>query len=99
MALHLKPGDVVVYRKQKRSNSPGPRAKDIHPDEHGNEYSYLVDKFWVVTSRNDDGTLTLGTRRGKKHTGNESDERLRKPTLWERLFLRNKFPQHDANVV
>lgn len=41
-------GDWVIYRKQKRSESPGPRAEYVHLDEHGERYSYLVDKYWII---------------------------------------------------
>lgn len=39
-------GDLVVYRKSKRSTAPGPRAKNIQPATHGEEYGYSVDKYW-----------------------------------------------------
>ena len=52
MSAGFRPGDVVVYRKQKNSLHPGPHARDIHPAAHGDFYSYLVEKFcaWLPCS-------------------------------------------------
>ena len=44
----FKVGDCVVYRKTKHSTHPGPRARSINPNPNGDEYTYLVDKYWVV---------------------------------------------------
>ncbi len=41
--LHI--GDAVVYRKQKVSIHPSPRAYDIHPAGQGDTYCYFVDKY------------------------------------------------------
>ena len=48
-------GDRVIYRATKRSEHPGPRAADVHPSPKGEEYSYAVDKFWVVAAEPDSG--------------------------------------------
>lgn len=42
------PGDAVIYRVEKHTTCPGPRAQDIRPDRKGDYYSYAVDKFWCV---------------------------------------------------
>lgn len=85
-------GDVVVFSRQKYSQSPGPRARDVSPAETGETYSYVVDKYWLVAGECDDGQLRLLTRTGKEHSIAVDDQRLRRPTVWERLFRRNKFP-------
>ena len=92
MAKDFKEGDPVIYRRQKHSYHPGPRAEDIHPEYMGEGYRYVVDKFWVVDHIDEDGTLTLRTRTGKTHTIAPDDPRLRRPSMWERLRYRRKFP-------
>lgn len=90
--MHVyKPGDWVIYRKQKHSSSPGPRAREISPEPRGEEYSYLVDKFWVVVQVESE-EVTLVTRRGKRHHVRAGDPRLRVANWWEKLFYRHKFP-------
>lgn len=86
-------GDKVVYAKEKNSFSPGPRAQDITAASKGDTYSYIVEKYWVVKRVNDDGTLVLLTRKGKEHSVNANDLRLRRANLWEKLFLRGRFPK------
>ncbi|MBD3671966.1 MAG: hypothetical protein HUJ26_00445 [Planctomycetaceae bacterium] len=84
-------GDWVIYRKQKRSTSPGPRAEAMHPDQHGEEYTYIVEKYWIVEDINPEGKLILITRRGKRHLISQDDPRLRKPGLIERWLLAGRF--------
>jgi len=92
---HWNPGDWVVYRKQKRSSRPGPRARIIGAAEKGDTYAYLVDKYWVVV-KVAEGRLTLRTRRGKLHEIDSDDPRLRKANLWERWALGHRFRAIDA---
>ncbi|MCA9036574.1 MAG: hypothetical protein KDA91_15670 [Planctomycetaceae bacterium] len=80
----------------KRSRHPGPRARSIHPAQMGDDYAYVVDKFWVVDAVGDDGTIHLKTRRGKTRSVPASDPLLRKATWWERWWHRNRFPAMDA---
>ena len=91
------PGDWVIYRKTKHSDHPGPRAQKILPASHGDEYTYLVDKFWVVTDVSDDGQIAIRTRRGKQHRVDADDFNLRKASLWERLWYRNRFESVESN--
>jgi len=86
------PGDPVIYRMTKHSVRPGRRAKAIAPSPNGDEYKYLVDKFWVVERVLDDGRLQLRTRRGKTHTIRPDDRNLRAPAWWEALLYRRYFP-------
>ena len=85
-------GDPVIYRKRKHSTSPGPRAQDVDPAPHGEEYTYCVDKFWVVRERLENGSLLLATRRGKEHVVSPDDPNLRHPHWWERWLYRDRFP-------
>jgi hypothetical protein len=92
-----RPGDWVVYRKHKHSASPGPRAKYVAPEPKGEEYSYCVDKFWVVMTV--EGTrVVLATRRGKHHVVDAQDLNLRQARWWERLLFRDRFP-HSHNMA
>lgn len=86
-----KVGDCVIYRKTKYSDHPGPRARSISPTPNGDEYIYLVDKFWVVEDVQPDGQIVLRTRRGKQHTVSSEDPKLRKARLWERYWFRSRF--------
>jgi hypothetical protein len=85
-------GDLVIYRMQKQSTLPGPRAKDIHPTPHGDTYSYVVDKFWIVAEVRGGDKLLLRTRRGKEHLVDTDDRQLRPASWWEKLVYRNRFP-------
>ena len=87
-----RPGDLVIYRKEKHSTSPGPRAENIHAAPKGDDYYYQVDKFWVVAEARNDGQVVLRTRRGKTHVMNASDRHLRRARWWERLLFRHRFP-------
>lgn len=92
MKAPFKPGDFVVYRKQKFSAHPGPHARDIHPAPHGDFYTYAVEKHWRVVAVRPDRTVVVRTRRGKQHTLPEGDPALRRAHWWERLLLGPRFP-------
>ena len=84
-------GDWIIFRKQKVSTSPGPRAKSMAPSSKGDNYSYVVDKYWVVDEVLDDGLLCVRTRRGKQHVVGAHDPRMRKPNWLERWLLGDRF--------
>jgi hypothetical protein len=88
----FKPGDFVIYRKQKFSVHPGPHARSISPAPHGDSYSYWVDKFWRVIAVEPDHRLVVCTRRGKRHTLSADDPAMRRASWWERLLLWHRFP-------
>ena len=88
----FKVGEPVIFTKEKHGLAPGPRAHDVMPAVHGDSYAYQVDKFWIVASEDAEGRLVLRTRRGKQHAVAPDDERLRRPTVWERLRYRDRFP-------
>lgn len=85
-------GDRVVYCLTKRSATPGPRAKNIDPEVHGDAYTYRVDKYWVVADVLDGDRLLLQTRRGKTHEITASDPNLRHANWWERILRHHRFP-------
>jgi hypothetical protein len=89
---NLEPGDFLIYRKSKVSPRPGPRARNVHASEKGDDYYYDVDKFWTVADVLDDGRLVAVTRTGKQIYLTPKDTNLRKPGLLERLRYRRRFP-------
>ena len=94
MARHFATGDWVIYRKQKQSNSPGPRAKNLVAARKGESYRYIVEKYWIVNEVLDSGELVLKTRGGKLHTIDPGDPLLRKARWWERWLLKSRFNMH-----
>jgi hypothetical protein len=85
-------GDWVVFRKQKRGVAPSPRAKNLRPAQHGDEYGYEIEKYWCVCGKLPGGRIEVVTRRGKRHVVDSSDPRLRLANWLERWFLAAKFP-------
>ena len=90
MRRQYKIGDWVIYRKQKHSTQPGPRAQDVSAAPKGEEYHYVVDKFWIVADVAE-AELTVRTRRGKQHVLAADDPNLRHARWWERLVYRQRF--------
>ena len=88
-----KPGDPVVYRVNKNTPRPGPRAEQINPAPRGETYQYQVDKLWVVAEVLDNGDLLLRTRRGKSHRLDAANANLRHATWWERIKYTGRFPR------
>jgi len=99
VAHSFQAGDWVIYRKTKHSRNPGPRAANIDAAAHGDEYSYTVDKFWIVARVNDDGTILLRTRGGKRHTIGVDDFNVRKANWWERWRYRDRFESVEGAAV
>jgi hypothetical protein len=93
MSPPFRPGEPVIYAKHKFSLHPGPRAREVHAQRAGDGYLYLVDKFWVVEGADEEGRILVRTRRGKTHHIAADDPRLRRPTLWERIRFRQRFPR------
>ena|SRR5579862_5918281 len=85
-------GDRIVYTKVKFSALPGPRAYEISASGKGENYTYLVDKYWVVADRLADGRVVAKTRRGKLNYISPRDPNLRKARLIESLIHRDLFP-------
>ena len=80
--------DLVVYVKQKHGPHPSPRAHDVRPTPSGDDYDYVIDKYWVVERVLEDGRLLLRTPGGKLHEIAPDDPSLRRPTWRERVALR-----------
>ena len=97
MATHFKPGDCVIYRKQKSSAHPGPNAKSVWPAANGDHYTYFVYKFYRVVALETDDKIVVITRRGRRHTLAASDRALRRASWWHRLLLRRRFPSEVAD--
>ena len=96
MSADFRPGDCVIYRKQKYSVHPGPHARGIDPAPCGDYYSYQVDKFWTVVAVQPDRKIVVRTRRGKQLTLQADDPALRRAAWWERFLFRRRFPQIKA---
>jgi len=88
----FRPGDPIIFRVDKVSTHPGPRARDVEPSPRGDHYTYQVDKYWTVKKNLDDGRLLAITRRGKFHLIDPDSPRLRHPSWLEWLFHRSRFP-------
>ena len=86
-------GDPVVYKKDKVSNRPGPRARDVIPSRRGEDYFYMVPKFWTITEVPDADHVIAVTRTGKHHRLEVKDPHLHKAGLLERLRYRDRFPR------
>jgi len=91
----LKPGDPVVYLKTKRSPRPGPRASHITPQQHGEGYTYQVEKFWRVREVLEGGKVLVYTRSGKQHVFDIADRNLHRANPIKYLLWRNKFPPRE----
>jgi hypothetical protein len=85
-------GDRIVYTKTKISPLPGARAYQISASDKGENYTYLVDKYWVVADVLDDGCVVAYTRRGKVNYISPDDPHVRKAGLVDSLVRRNRFP-------
>lgn len=98
MQSKWKPGDWAVYRKSKRSPTPGKRAADVVATTKGETYTYVVDKFWVVETTLPDNRIRLRTARGKVHEIEVDDPNLRRPTWLQRLLFRNRFRAVEQRI-
>lgn len=90
-------GDHVVFSMPKHTNHPGPRAKHIEPENRGEEYSYSVDKYWIVDEVPDRDHVIAKTRRGKRHRLHIEDPRLRRARWWEKIVQSGRYPVTETN--
>ena len=72
--------ELVVFEKQKHGARPSLRAHDVRPAPSGDDYDYVIDKYWVVVRVQDDGRLLLRTPGGKLHEINTNDPNLHHPS-------------------
>jgi hypothetical protein len=91
----FQPGDLVIYTVSKQGLRPGPRAREIQPVPNGEDYTYVVDKFWMVQQLAEGDRLIIITRRGKTREVSCSDPLLRKASWWQKLRFRDRFPAPD----
>ncbi len=89
-------GDPVIYMMTKQSSHPTLRATKVSPSAHGDQYNYVVEKFWVVSEITEDGNLIVQTRRGKSRELSKTDPNLKRANWWHRWLYRNRFPEVDA---
>jgi hypothetical protein len=92
-------GDWVTYRKQKYGPSPGPRAEEVSATPRGENYIYVVEKFWIVQEILPDGRLRLRTRRGKEHVVAPDDPNLCRAGWWDRLVHRGRFLEVERSLA
>jgi len=92
LKTYFRPGDRVIYRKQKHSVRPSPQARSVYAAPLGDYYCYEVDKYWTVVAIEAGQKLVVRTRRGKQVTVNAGDPALRRAQWWERLLFRRRFP-------
>ncbi len=86
-------GDRVIFRKSKHSTCPGPRAQEVMPSPSGEDYSYLVDKFWTVMDVIGDSEIVCVTPGGKRHQISVDHPNLRRANWVERWLYTNRFPE------
>src|SRR5262245_54449796 len=79
MIRTLRIHDLVVFEKQKHGAHPSVRAHDVRPAPLGEDYDYVIDKYWIVVRVTDDGRLLLRTPGGKLHEIRANDPNLRRP--------------------
>jgi hypothetical protein len=91
MTRPFKPGDWVIYRKQKVSVHPGRHARDIHPAPNGDSYTYCVPKLYRVVAVQP-ARVVVRTRRGRHRILAAGDPGLRRAHWWEWLLLWDRFP-------
>ena len=89
-------GDLVVYQMTKQSSHPTLRAKAVAPSQNGEDYRYIVEKFWIVREITDQGELVVQTRRGKVRTITADDPNLKRASWWQRRINRGRFPSIDS---
>jgi hypothetical protein len=97
MAVPFRPGDCVIYRRQKLSAHFGTHAKDIYPAPGGDTYTYCIPKFYRVIAMQPDHTLLVRTRKGRERTLVPTDPALRRAHWWERLLFASRFPPRPVN--
>ena len=91
------PGDRVIYRLQKSSPRPGPRAEQVYAFPNGEGYSYIVLKAWTVAKLVGDDGLDVVTRSGKHRILRVNDPHLRRAGVlaacWFALRNHKLFPR------
>ncbi|WP_240928297.1 hypothetical protein [Thalassoroseus pseudoceratinae] len=63
------------------------------PSPSGEDYSYLVDKFWTVMDVIGDSEIVCVTPGGKRHQISVDHPNLRRANWVERWLYTNRFPE------
>lgn len=95
----FQPGDLVIYLMTKQSSHPTLRAKTVTPSQNGEDYRYLVEKYWIVRKITEDGQLVVQTRRGKTRTISPEDPNLKRANWWHRWLNAGRFPTIDEKQI
>ena len=93
MTVKFNRGDLLIYKKQKQSNRPGPRARSVASAVQDGVFSYVVDKLWIVGTIGEDGTLEVHTRSGKCHQVAADDPNLRRVNWWQSIWYRSSYQE------
>ena len=88
---HYQVGDWIIYRMTKHGVAPGRRAYHVSASQKGESYNYLVDKFWVVDTIDDQGNLHVRTPGGKTRILAADDRNIRRARWWHRWQWRQRF--------
>ena len=87
----LQTGDLVIYRERKFGRQPAPHARNIAPSPKGDDYSYTVEKYLVVSEVSDDGTVIVTSASGTQLTISRDHPLLVRATWIQRLLYRSRF--------
>lgn len=92
----LQTGDLVIYRQRKFGRQPAPHARDIAPSPNGDDYSYTVERYGIVSEVCEDGHVIVMSASGTRRTVRENDPQLVRATWVQRLLHRWRFPEQPA---
>lgn len=85
-------GTRVVYTGTRHSPQPDPDARQLRPAPRGEDYSYVLDEYATVSRVLEDGAVEVLTSAGRRLTLAADDPRLRRASLIEERFHRDRFP-------
>jgi len=93
--MKYKVGDWIVFRKWKASTNPSPRAKDMYPSQHGDMYTYGIDKYWKVVEIIDEDEIEVETKRGKRHRLSINTTKFRKMNFLDRWLMKRQLSKES----
>lgn len=92
----LQTGDLVIYRQRKHGRQPALHARNVVPSPNGDDYSFTVKKYWVVSEVRPDGTLVTTSNTGKQRVVDQDDPLLTRATWMQRILYGSRFPNVNA---
>lgn len=95
--MKYKIGDFIVFQKWKTSTNPSLHAKDTYPSQHGELYTYRIDKYWKVVEIIDANTIEVETRRGKRHQLSLKTTNFRKMNWIDRWLMRRQLSKESLS--